>query len=178
MSMKSNSVPSGIYRDRLITASGKQLDRGWRSNIIVDNCRDLLGAFMAGNSDVHGVQFIQIGQGDSAWDSNPPAAPAAGTNQLEDLSPFTLAIGSPQFTLEFLNIGNEPVTGPTNRIQITISLEPGSPPIGMGEESYPLREFGLFGRIGIDNYMIDYVRHPVINKGPDDTLVRTIRLVF
>ena len=177
--MKKNSnIPSGIYRDQLITKAGKCFDSGWRSNIIVDNCRELLGAFMAGNTDALGIQLIEIGQGDSTWDTTPPDTPLPGISQLEDLSPFTLANDSSYLTLEYLNDGNNPVPDPTNRVQITVNLEPGSPPIDMGEETYPLREFGLFGRIGIENYMIDYVRHPVINKGPDDTLVRTSRLVF
>jgi hypothetical protein len=41
-----------------------------------------------------------------------------------------------------------------------------------------LREFGLFGELRGSPYMIDLVRHPVINKGPDDTLERVIRLAF
>jgi len=177
--MKKNSIiPKGIYRDRLITKSGKNFDSGWQSNIIVDHCRELLGAFMAGNTDAHGIQLIAIGQGDPAWDTTQPGAPTPGISQLEDSSAFTLAADSSLFTLEYLNASNDPVPDPTNRVQISVSLEPGSPPVEVGKETYALREFGLFGRIGTENYMIDYVRHAVINKGPDDTLLRTIRLVF
>lgn len=176
--MKHNSIKlKGIYRDRLITVNGERFDSGWRSNIIVNRCRELLSAFMKGDS-VTGVQFISLGQGDANWDSLVPESPLAETSQLEDASPFILDVSAPQVTLEYINSANEAVLDPTNRLQITVNLEAGSPPIGTGEETYPLREFGLFGRIGTVNYMIDYVRHPVVHKGPEDTLVRTIRLVF
>ena len=176
--MKDNIIkPKGIYRDQLITAEGIRFDSGWCSNIIVNHCRDLLAAFMKGDGAM-GIQHIAIGQGNVNWDSTPPGKPAAGTSVLEDVTPFEVNVSSPDLTLEYLNTSNEIVIEPTNRIQVTVNFDTGSPPIELGEETYPLREFGLFGRIGPDSYMIDYVRHPVIHKGPDDTLVRRIRLVF
>lgn len=175
MNMK---IPKGIYRDRLFGKRGEYFDSGWCSNIIVDRCRELIAALMAGSSVAQGIRFIAIGQGDSAWDTTPPAAPTSGSSALQDTSPFTMEVNMPQITLEYLNAGNVPVAGPTNRLQVTITLEAGTPPLASGEETYPMREFGLFGRIDTDEYMIDYVRHPVIHKGPDDTLLRTIRLIF
>jgi len=176
--MRNNNINlNGIYRDHLISFGKVKFDSGWRSNIIVNNCRDLLAAFMKGDGAI-GIQYIAIGKGDANWDVTQPAPPVAATNQLEDLSQFELDVGSPQVTLDYLNDANGVVVNPTNRIQITVSLTAGSPAIDPGDDTYPLREFGLFGRIGTDDYMIDYVRHPVIHKGPDDTLVRTVRLVF
>lgn len=165
----------GIYRDFLVTADGKLTDHGWRSNSIVDRCRELLAAFMRGDSAL-GVQFLALGRGDNSWDSTPPEAPSPGSFQLTDSSPVTINVG--ELTLEYLDAVGAVVTGPTNRIQIAVTLAPGSLPIEPGETSYPLREFGLFGRFDADDYMINYVRHPVINIEPDDTFTRTIQLMF
>lgn len=165
----------GIYRDYLITADGKLMDRGWRSNSIVDRCRELLAAFMRGDSAL-GVQFLALGRGDNSWDSQPPEKPGPGSIQLTDSSPVIINVS--EMTLEYLNAVGAVVTGPTNHVQIAVILAPGSLPIDQGETSYPLREFGLFGRFGADDYMINYVRHPVINVAPDDAFTRTIRLIF
>lgn len=173
--------PKGIYRDRLITSKGVRFDSGWHSNIIVNHCRDLLAAFMKGDGAT-GIKFIAIGKGDANWDSTAPGAPVPDTTQLEDSSPFKLDVTATEMTLAYLNASNEPlaepVTDPTHRIEIKITLDKTIPPIEAGQDSYPLREFGLFGLFGTAEYMIDYVRHSVIHKGPEDTLVRTIRLVF
>ena len=175
--MQSEQTYKGIYHDRLIRHDGQVLDHGWRSNIIVNRCRELLAAFMLGDTVV-GVQFIALGRGEAGWDSTPPAAPTAGTQQLTDVAPAYIQLSDPAMTIEYLNAGNHVVSGPTHRLQISVTLAPGTPPAPAGETSYALREFALFGRYGSENYMIDYVRHPVIHKGVNDTLVRTIRLVF
>lgn len=175
--MNSELTFKGIYHDRLLLGDDRVLDCGWRSNIIVNRCRDLLAAFLLGDSAL-GVQYIALGQGDAAWDSTPPAAPSAGTQQLTDVTPEHIQLSDPAMTIAYLNVANEVVSGPTNRLQITVTLGPGLPPALSGETSYPLREFALFGRYGSEDYMIDYVRHPIIHKGVKDILVRTIRLVF
>lgn len=165
----------GEYHDRIITARGRVIDLGWRSNIIVDRCRELLAAFMKGDSAL-GLQFLAVGKGDEAWDSVPPGPPSPGTHQLADAGAVNLPVTGGQ--LAYLDAAGTPVAGPTHRIRVAVTLAPGTPVIEGGKTSYPLREFGLFGKIGADEYMIDYVRHPVIHKQAGDTLVRTIRLVF
>ena len=167
----------GSYRDQLLRHRRITVAGGWRPNIIVNRCRDLLAAFMKGDSAL-GIQLLSVGQGDSAWDTQPPPPPAANMQSLVDASPFTILSTDAAFSVEYLDISDAPSPSPTNRLEITVTLAPGSPPIGSGESSYALREFGLFGTVASSNYMIDYVRHPVIHKGPNDTLVRTIRLVF
>jgi len=167
----------GIYHDRMLLCDGGELDYGWRSNIIVNRCRDLLAAFMFGDSAL-GVQYIALGRGDVAWDSTALAPPGAGTQQLTDVAPEQILMSDPAMTIAYLNAANAEVSGPTHRLEITLTLSPGMPPVEVGESSFPLREFGLFGRFGSEDYMIDYVRHPIIHKGVNDTLVRTIRLVF
>lgn len=175
--MHSELTFKGIYHDRLILQDGSVVDHDWRSNIIVNRCRELLAAFMLGDSVV-GIQYLALGQGDPNWDSTPPAPPPAGTQQLTDVAPVQIALSDPSMTIAYLNSANAAVAGPTHRLQISVTLAPGTPSPPPGETSYPLREFALFGRYGSEDYMIDYVRHPVIHKGVNDTLVRTIRLVF
>lgn len=167
-------LPKGIYHDRIITAGGEVTDYGWRSNIVVDRCRFLLAGFMKGDASL-GIQTIQIGMGAQSWDTTTPP-PQATDTQLTDASPVTLAIAATAIT--YLDAAGNTVAGPTHRLQITIELPAGTPPIPGGMTDYPLREFGLFGTFDADQYMIDYVRHPVIHKRADDTLIRTIRLVF
>lgn len=169
------SVPQGIYQDRLVTAQGQMIEWPWRSNLVVDRCRYLIAGFMC-SDEATGIQQIQVGRGLADWDTTPPDPPARTAQQLTDPAPFVLSIESAQ--IEYLDAAASPTPGPTSRIQVTIRLEPGQPPIGAEETTYPLREFGLFGSFGGEGYMINYVRHPVIHKQPGDTLVRTIRLGF
>jgi len=172
-------TPTGRYHDQLIREDGHCIDYGWRSNIVVDRCRALLTAFMRGDGNVEpGVQFILLGRGQSGWDSTPPAPPVAGTTSLVDSSPELITIADPAMVLSYLDSTGSEVLVPHNCVQITITLGPGTLPTSISEPLYPLREFGLFGRYDGADYMIDYVRHPVINVGPADTLVRKIRLVF
>lgn len=169
------SAPKGMYYDRIITARGLVIDRGWDSNIIVDRCRYLLAGFMKGDPS-NGIQGLKVGRGQESWDDEPPDPPVRTIENLTDPSPIDIPISDDQ--IEYLDAAGDPTTGPTNRLKITITLNPGTPPVDGGEESYPLREFALFGKFGTEEYMIDYVRHPVIHKQADDTLERTIRLIF
>ena len=167
--------PSGKYRDRIVRAGGDVFEVGWRSNVVVDRCRQLLAALMKGDAAATGVQFLAVGRGDPAWDS--ASSPAlASTSQLVDPAPVMLPIASSD--MSYLDASGNPVPGPTPRLQIIVNMPPGTPAPDPGEISYPLREFALFGAFATDDYMVDYVRHPVINKGSGDSLVRTIRLVF
>ncbi|MGD9157554.1 MAG: hypothetical protein PVG39_04040 [Desulfobacteraceae bacterium] len=168
-------VLKGVYQDRLINRKGEIIDSGWRSNIIVDRCRFLLAAFMKGDAS-SGIQSIKIGKGLEVWDSTPPGPPARTTELLTDPGPVDIPISPRQ--VEYLDAADNMTAGPTHRLRISISLEPGTPSIASGETSYPMREFGLFGLFGTEKYMIDYVRHPVIHKQADDTLERIIHLIF
>ena len=141
----------------------------------MDRCRHLLAAFMK-NDRARGIYFLAVGRGDEEWDSVPPESLTADIAELTDPRPSNIRISPDQIT--YLDAAGELSTVPTNRIQIRLTLAPGIPPISAGETSYPLREFGLFGRLGRENYMIDYVRHAVIHKQAGDTLERIIRLIF
>jgi hypothetical protein len=172
------SLLKGIYYDRIITAGGKIIGSGWHSNIIVDRCRMLLAAFITRDKlRAKGVKFLFIGKGDESWDIKPPPPPLRSVEQLVDINPFKIPVKRKM--IKYLDAAGNPTEGPTHRIQITVTLDPGTPPpIENNGKTYPLREFGLFGEFDNKEYMIDYVRHPVIHKAADDTMVRTIRLIF
>ncbi len=111
-----------------------------------------------------------------SWDEEPPNPPTREIQQLTDPSPVDIPINTNQIV--YLDAAGDPTEDPTNRLSIVVTLESGTPPIAIDESSYPLREFGLFGIYDGGEFMIDYVRHPVIHKQADDTITRTIRLIF
>jgi hypothetical protein len=123
-----------------------------------------------------GIQLLKVGKGLENWDTDSPEPPVKTIEQLVDPSPIDIPINPGQ--IEYIDSTANSTTGPTHRLKISITLEAGTPPIESGETSYPLREFGLFGFYGSEEYMIDYVRHPVIHKQADDTLERVIHLIF
>lgn len=172
-----NNSPKGVYFDRLITSDKRVTEFGWRSNIIVDQCRELLAAFMKGDQP-RGISFLDLGRGDPSWDDIPPPAPESTVQQLVDSSRVRIPANSASIQIDYLDATGTIVSNITNRVQVTATLAPGSLPIGAGETAYPLREFGLIGRMGPRRFMIDYVRHPVINIDSGATFERRIRLVF
>jgi hypothetical protein len=166
----------GIYRDRLIGQDQRvEYDSGWRSNLIVLRCRILLAAFLR-NDTALGVRSLQMGRGDPAWDVTPPAAAnPATTVQLVDPAPFTIPVAN--LTLQYLNDVDGVVATPTNRVQIVATLGVNQP-TPIGAPPFQLREFGLFGDLNGTPFMIDYIRHPLIEKDGAVTLERRVRLVL
>jgi hypothetical protein len=166
----------GVYRDRLLDAEGREIhDSGWQSNVIVLRCRVLLAAFMR-NDNALGIRWLQVGRGDAAWDSTPPPVPDPTViTQLVDSSPFPIPHTALSF--QYLNSHDEFVSESTNRIQIVATLGENQPTPAT-DPPYPLREFGLFGELNGAPYMIDYIRHPLIEKDGAATLERKVRLIF
>lgn len=167
----------GIYRDKLFDAAGNPIfDSEWKSNLIVLRCRLLLASFMKNEPTALGIRALQVGRGDSSWDVTPPPAPnPATTTQLFDAAPFT--IPNTDLVLQYLNDSDQITPGPTNRIEIVATLGAGVP-APITDPPYPLREFGLFGSLSGAPFMIDYVRHPLIEKDGAVTLERRVRLIF
>ena len=165
----------GIYRDCLRSPRGEVIsDSGWRSNMIVLRCRTLLSGFLK-NDTALGIQALQVGKGDPSWDTTPPPLPDPNTlNALTDAAPFEMPVA--QLTLEYLDPNDNVIATPSNRLQITATLGPNVPP--SPPAPFPLREFGLFGSLGGTRYMIDYIRHPLIEKDATTTLERKVRLIF
>lgn len=164
----------GIYRDRLLDEQGSEVfDSGWKSNLIVTTCRVLLGSFMNNDNTAKGIQSLQVGRGDPLWDTNPPPAPDPNlVTKLEDSSPFVIPLAS--LVIQYLNDSDAIVSSPTSRIQIVATLGPNQPTA----QTYQLREFGLFGSLRGNQFMIDYIRHPLIEKSGSVTLERRVRLIF
>jgi hypothetical protein len=172
-------IIKGTYRDKLLDAGGRVVfDSEWRSNLIVARCRMLIAGFMKNEAQTFGVQKMKVGQGSPAWDVTPP--PALNPNaviKLTDDKPFTLSLG-PSLVLQYLDDNDNALAqGPSTRIQIVATLGPNQPPALSGN-AYPLREFGLFGSFKNEDFMIDYIRHPVIQKDASVTLERRVRLIF
>jgi hypothetical protein len=170
-------VIEGIYRDRLMGPAGELvLDSGWRHNMIALQGRRLLAGFMKNEATAQGVQSMKIGRGDPAWDAvSPPEADATAIVQLVDPTPFV--INGANLTLQYLTPTDTPTPNVTNRVQITATLGPGQPTPAT-QPPYQMREFGLFGRMGGSDFMIDYIRHPLIEKDGLLTLERKVRLIF
>jgi hypothetical protein len=174
----SGSLIEGIYRDRLIGPNNRELfDSGWKSNMIVLRCRVLLAGFMKNEESAGGIRLLKVGSGDADWD-NLAQPPKPDPNSLNDLVKTALTIPVTQLTLEYLNAKTSdpsPNQKPTNCIQISATLGPGQP---AGADPFPLREFGLFGQMNDEEFMIDYIRHPLIEKDSLMTLERKVRLIF
>lgn len=166
----------GLYRDRLIDCDRRvSYDSGWKKNLIVLRCRILLAAFLR-NDTALGIRSLQMGRGDPAWDvTPPPAADPATTVQLVDPAPVTIPVAN--LTLQYLNDVDGVVATPTNRIQIVATLGTNQP-TPIGSAPFSLREFGLFGDLNGTPFMIDYIRHPLIQKDGAVTLERRVRLVL
>ncbi len=125
----------------------------------------------------NGIQYLAVGQGEEDWgDGIPDTIPATTFNLANQAADTPIEVGDLDFV--YLDESDSPVSGPTQRLQISATLLPGYPaPIG-GGTTYPLREFGLFGNYDGADYLINTIRHPVIHKGPTATLIRVVRLYF
>jgi hypothetical protein len=171
----------GIYRDILKRADNTVIfDSGWQSNIIVNRCRTLLSAFMR-NEKTRGICSLKVGKGSAAWDTAGTPAPDATITGLTDTSPYI--VDESNLKLEYLDENDQVVPGPTSRLQVSVTLGQDQPPAVPPLSSYPMREFGLFGEytdtLGtVHEYMIDCIRHSVINKDVTATLERTVKLYF
>ncbi len=171
-------VPSinGVYRDTLLGEDGTPIyDSGWVSNTIMNGCRLLLAGFMKNEASI-GIQYLAVGSGSDARDDTGAPAPDPAAENL--LARFTPTISYADLNLVYLGETDTVVSRPTNRLQLTATLPPGYPTPQPLLHTYPLREFGLFGRFNQTDYMINCIRHPVIHKDVSATLIREIRLYF
>ena len=167
----------GIYRDVLHKPrQGVVHDSGWVSNTIVSRFRVLLASFVKNQLPIHGLRHLAVGQGDPAWDSDGIPAPSDASTAL--VQPYEDPIVAEDLEVEYLDIADEVQEDPSSRIQITAQLAPGYPPPTGGLDTYPLREFGLFGELAGVPYMLNSIRHPVIHKNSAATLIRIVRLYF
>lgn len=167
----------GFYRDILRKPNNKIVyDSGWQKNQIVNQCHQLIAMLMQGPKQINntpiapfGIYCMRVGKGIDDWNPEIPRQ-----EPIENLKlPYDQDIIIP---------GNPPnkIEQSDSKLTITVTL-PEEFPAG----TYPLREFGLFGRSGRkddDNedqlFMINYVKHYLIEKEPSVELIRTIVLEF
>lgn len=168
------STIKGIYRDLLLGPDGQVIhDSGWVANTIVKNCRVLLAAFMKSDSQgTSGIVGLAVGEGDSSWDQELPQ-PTTNVPGLIKPYPNEIIVASGKLEITYLD-EQTPSPDPTNQLEIKATLDPVYPE----PKKVPLREFGLYGKLGDTPYLINYVMHPVIYKTETDTLIRVIRLTF
>jgi hypothetical protein len=171
----------GIYRDRLIGPDDDLLyDSGWIANTVVTRCRILLAALIK-NEVEGGIHHLAVGRGEESWDDEGVEPAPQSTSELINPYPGQVLPSDANDTrleLDFLE-GDEVTLTPTTCLQIRATLAPGFPEsISPGAGIYPLREFGIFGGPEDGAYMINCVRHPVIDKHVSATLIREIRLYF
>jgi hypothetical protein len=171
----------GIYRDVVRDPRGRVVsDTGWRSNLIVASCRVLLAGLMKGEqtNTRFGIQSLKVGKGNPAWDAVSTPAPDESLTALVDRNPYTITREG--LELIYLDSSGQRSATPTNRIEIIAKLGPNQPTPDelQPTKPYPLREFGLFGKVGDEEYMIDYIRHPLIEKDNAFTLERHVQLIF
>lgn len=167
----------GIYRDVLLRPGGHvERDSGWVSNTIVTRCRVLLAGFVR-NEPTDGIQYLAVGRGSDTWDTAgiPPSNPDTTTDLVQRYAP---PLPFAELEMAYLDAADEVQSAPSPRLQVTATLGPGYPAPLTGLRTYPLREFGLFGRLGGVDYMINSIRHPVIHKDEAATLIRVVRLYF
>jgi hypothetical protein len=159
----------GAYRD-IIRRPNREViyDSGWHKNQIVNQCHELVAALMMppgddNNKNTPGIRFLRVGSGtEEGWDPETP--PPVDTVNLA--SPYSVDFDELDFTLS------------GKKLKITAILQPGYPTVLEGRNAYPLREFGLFGCCGGKFYMINYVKHYLMEKEPSDELIRRVVLDF
>lgn len=175
--MELSSHISGIYHDVLIGADGELLlDRGWNKNAIVGDFRKMLASIVRGGGP--GIVHLAVGRGRNEWDAaGPPPVTPAAVASLETPAPDAPRPVTAN-EVRYLDESDNTVTYPTARLQIRVELPAGYPAPIAPLDTYPLREFGLFGRSGEGLFMINCVRHAVINKNSGARLIREIRLQF
>ena len=179
----------GEYRDVLRDEHGRViLDTGWQSNMIVRGCRIMLAGFMKQQGchckegehselEIGGIRHMRIGQGSPGWDQLPaPPLPDEYQENLVKKAPDEIKIDDQD--MAYLSEGEQPTEEPSPLLQITLILGTDYPKQIREGGWYPLREFGLFGVMAGKEYMINCVRHPVINKDNKTTLERVVRLHF
>lgn len=166
----------GIYRDLMMDPDRRVLqDSGWVSNTIVTRFRVLLAGFVHNDTAV-GIHSLRVGQGDEDWDLN--GAPPSPLDTTDLVNPHGTPIAAADLEIEYLDESDIVQTAPSPRVQVTATLPTGYPPALPGLSTYPLREFGLFGRLDGADAMLNSIRHPVIHKDESATLIRVVRLYF
>ncbi len=182
------SIIQGIYRDRLFDASKQpKFDSGWKSNTIMASFHVLLARFIVHDPDLFQYQkgrlIMRLGAGSQAWDtvSGPPAVQPGE----ETFPPYANFLLKEDGDLVWAYLNDQHIEQgkiPSPLVRITATIKPHTPL----DAVCPLREFALYLRLQelssdpniTHDFIINHVRHPLISKAPEDTLIRQIQFTF
>ncbi|TFG44519.1 MAG: hypothetical protein E4H43_00205 [Bacteroidia bacterium] len=169
-----NLIIKGCYCD-VLTDSRDLVQRGWRSNLIVQNCNLLLAALMKNDNNMQGILYLAIGEGKDDWDLSHQVPLLTTTKLAKEVTRLEIT----ENQVVYLDNLDKPVETISNRLEITIKFR-GEDFISNGFQT--IREFGLFGGDAIQEpnsgFMINYVIHPRIDLTSDLTFTRKLRLAF
>lgn len=185
------SIIQGIYRDRLFDASKQpKFDSGWKSNTIMASFHVLLARLVLHDQDLFkyqgGYLAMRLGAGDKAWDTlDGPPSPKPGEENI--VAPYADFLLKENEGLEWAYLDNQQNERKKSEysplVRITATITPNAPLVKV---VCPLREFALYlclqGLPRAENarqeFIINHVRHALISKAPEDTLIRQIQFTF
>ncbi|MCI0478766.1 MAG: PASTA domain-containing protein, partial [Anaerolineales bacterium] len=140
----------GKFRERWLDNSAVVFEHAWQTNLIVTRALDLLAGLLLTPTALRGILYWAVGEGDAAWDANPPNADAQTTRLVREIYRKRLD--------PVRDISYNPAT---RTITVRISFGPDQ---GAGT----LREFGILGGDATDardsGYLINYKIHAAIDK--------------
>ena len=141
----------------------------WQSNIIVDASGKLLAALCKEEGGYGGFQYIAVGSGQEAWDTEGVPDPSPSTTQL--VNELARAAAS----VIFLDESNEETATVTNKLEVA-----GVFASGVGE-SAPWREWCIFGGTATGSansgVIVDYATHSALPKSLEEW-TRKVRIIF
>lgn len=163
----------GIYRDMIRNGSQVQ-DRGFCSNRIVQSCDYLVASLMKNLSQLSGITFLAVGEGDKDWDGRTVTPSVQDSRLKKEIARYRISD-----VICFIDTTETESVIPTSKLKISIEIKPEHfKPAALTQ----LREFALFGGDADLNensgYMINHVIHPRIDITAEVTLTRTIILSF
>tara|TARA_R100000808_G_C2144791_1_gene152549 strand:+ start:1318 stop:1887 length:570 start_codon:yes stop_codon:yes gene_type:complete len=179
-------IIKGIWRDTLTYEDGRVVVGDWMHNQPQVTGSTLMSALFAetatnANPTLGGIQYMAVGAGLAAWDSQ---TPVPGTDLL--YTDTTLKDEKARFALSssdfsYLDVTSEaavgtPTSGSKSRLlKITVSLT-------SAVDDVLLREFALFGGNATgtadSGYMINWIAHTAFTKTSGVSVVREIKLKF
>ena len=142
---------------------------GWHANIIVTTVAGMVSALFKNQSGYGGVQYVAVGTGQAAWDTDGTPAPTIDQAALEN------ELGRVAPSIVFLDASNNESLTVTNRIQVSGTFAD-------ADAVGTWREWGVFGGTATasanSGILIDYLTHGAKVKGNDETMTRRVRFVF
>src|SRR5258706_10593878 len=165
-------MDTGCYRD-VVSERGavRWQSGGWRHNLIVASAWPLVTALLRKEPNALGITFCAVGEGDPAWDTNPPQPSVETAHLHREIARAPVGVAD----MRYIDAAGRPAKTWTHRLELTVVIPAAS-------TLRRVREFGLVGgdASGSANTrrLINYAVHPVIELRAKQTPKRTIRLSF